>query len=61
VPNQFWGGALFPLVLPVIVYQVRRRVCDELKRSEAHPRRGFAGTIVRQGPSGGYEPLRVRV
>jgi ubiquinol-cytochrome c reductase cytochrome b subunit len=56
--GQIWFWRIAALVLPVIVYQVTRRVCEELKASEAHPLRGFAGTVVKRAPTGGYETLR---
>jgi ubiquinol-cytochrome c reductase cytochrome b subunit len=44
------------LVLPVIVFFVVRRACEELRRTGAHPMRGFSGQVVRRTPGGGYEP-----
>jgi len=44
------------LILPVIVFFAVKRTCEELRRTDAHPLRGFAGQVVRRTPGGGYEP-----
>jgi quinol---cytochrome-c reductase cytochrome b subunit len=44
------------LVLPVVVFFTVKRTCEELRRTDAHPLRGFPGQVVRRTPSGGYEP-----
>jgi ubiquinol-cytochrome c reductase cytochrome b subunit len=44
------------LVLPAIVFWVTKRTCEQLRRSDAHPLRGFPGQVVRRTPGGGYEP-----
>jgi ubiquinol-cytochrome c reductase cytochrome b subunit len=44
------------LVLPVIVFFVVKRTCEELRRTNAHPLRDFPGQVVRRTPGGGYEP-----
>jgi ubiquinol-cytochrome c reductase cytochrome b subunit len=46
----FWRIALW--VIPVIVYFVVKRICEELRASEVHPLRGFTGTIVERSPEG---------
>ncbi len=46
-------GAFF--VVPVLVYVVAKRTCEALKRTEAHPLRGWSGRAVRRTDSGGYE------
>jgi hypothetical protein len=38
------------LVLPVIVFFVVKRTCEELARSDAHPLRDFPGRVVRRTP-----------
>jgi ubiquinol-cytochrome c reductase cytochrome b subunit len=43
------------LVLPLIVFFAVKRTCEELRRSDAHPLRGFSGQVVRRTPGGGYE------
>ncbi|MEA2425862.1 MAG: ubiquinol-cytochrome c reductase cytochrome b subunit [Thermoleophilaceae bacterium] len=55
--GQIWFWRFGALVLPVLVYKLTRRVCEELKASDAHPLRGFSGTAVRRKPGGGYETL----
>jgi ubiquinol-cytochrome c reductase cytochrome b subunit len=44
------------LVLPVVVFFIVKRTCEELRRTEAHPLHGFSGRVVRRTPGGGYEP-----
>ena len=44
------------LVLPVVVFFAVKRTCEELRRTDAHPLRGFPGQVVRRTPGGGYEP-----
>jgi ubiquinol-cytochrome c reductase cytochrome b subunit len=44
------------LVLPVIVFFAVKRTCEDLRRTDAHPLRGFPGQVIRRTPSGGYEP-----
>jgi quinol---cytochrome-c reductase cytochrome b subunit len=43
------------LVAPVIVFWITKRACEQLRRSDAHPLRGFPGQVVRRRPDGGYE------
>ena len=44
------------LILPVVVFFVVKRTCEELRRTGVHPLRGFRGQVVRRTPGGGYEP-----
>jgi ubiquinol-cytochrome c reductase cytochrome b subunit len=44
------------VVLPVVVFFAVKRTCEELRRTDAHPLRGFPGQVVRRTPGGGYEP-----
>jgi ubiquinol-cytochrome c reductase cytochrome b subunit len=44
------------LVLPLIVFFVVKRTCEDLRRTGAHPLREFPGRVVRRTPAGGYEP-----
>jgi hypothetical protein len=55
--GQIWFWRFGAILLPFVVYKVTRRVCEELKASDAHPLRGFAGTVVRRKPEGGFERL----
>jgi ubiquinol-cytochrome c reductase cytochrome b subunit len=49
----FFRGAFF--VVPVVVFFVVRRMCAELKRTEAHPLREWSGEIVARNEAGGFE------
>jgi ubiquinol-cytochrome c reductase cytochrome b subunit len=44
------------LVLPLVVFFVVKRICEDLRRTGAHPLRDFSGRVVRRTPGGGYEP-----
>jgi len=44
------------LALPVLIFLLVKRTCEELRRTEAHPLRDFPGRVVRRTPGGGYEP-----
>jgi ubiquinol-cytochrome c reductase cytochrome b subunit len=48
----FFRGAF--LLVPVIVFVVTRRTCIELAAERAHPLRGWSGTVVSRGASGGF-------
>src|SRR4051794_1696016 len=54
--GQIWFWRFGVFVLPAIVFFLVRRACRDLKESEAHPLRGWYGTVVRRRPDGGYEP-----
>jgi ubiquinol-cytochrome c reductase cytochrome b subunit len=54
--GQIIGLRIAVLILPVIVFWVTKRTCEQLRRSDAHPLRGFPGQVVRRTPGGGYEP-----
>ncbi|HEY5194967.1 MAG TPA: cytochrome b [Solirubrobacteraceae bacterium] len=49
----FFRGAF--LILPVIVFVLTRRICQELLREESHPLRGWSGAIVERNASGGFD------
>ena len=53
---HFWRGGVW--VLPVIVFFVTRSGARALKRSEAHPLRGWQGSIVTRGPDGEARTLQ---
>jgi hypothetical protein len=44
-------------VLPLIVFELTRRVCYGLRRSEAHPLRDWQGELIERTPDGGFEVL----
>jgi ubiquinol-cytochrome c reductase cytochrome b subunit len=52
---QVWFFRIAALVLPVVVFVVTRRLCQELRASGAHPLRGWTGGAVRRGEGGGFE------
>jgi ubiquinol-cytochrome c reductase cytochrome b subunit len=54
--GQIWFWRFGAIIVPLIVYKLVRRVCEEL--NEAHPLRDWEGEIVRRTPSGGYERVR---
>jgi ubiquinol-cytochrome c reductase cytochrome b subunit len=43
-----WFFRIASIVVPVIVFYVTRRVARELKETEAHPLRGWTGSVVRE-------------
>ena len=47
---HFWRAGIW--VLPIIVFFITRSGARALQRSEAHPLRGWQGTIVRRRPDG---------
>jgi ubiquinol-cytochrome c reductase cytochrome b subunit len=54
--GQIWFWRFGAIIVPLIVYKLVRRVCEEL--NDAHPLREWEGEIVRRTPSGGYERVR---
>jgi ubiquinol-cytochrome c reductase cytochrome b subunit len=40
---------------PVLAYLATKRICEELRRREAHPLRGVAGSVVRRNREGGFD------
>jgi ubiquinol-cytochrome c reductase cytochrome b subunit len=55
--GQIWFWRVGAFVLPFVVYFLVRRVCEELRVSEAHPLRGFSGSVLARDAAGGFEPL----
>ncbi|HEX4761001.1 MAG TPA: cytochrome b N-terminal domain-containing protein, partial [Thermoleophilaceae bacterium] len=51
----FWRFALW--ILPILVYLLVKRICEELRATEVHPLRGFTGAVVERTPDG---TIRVR-
>jgi ubiquinol-cytochrome c reductase cytochrome b subunit len=47
-------------VLPALVFAVTYWMCKQLRDSEAHPLRGWTGSVVRRGPAGGFERVETR-
>ncbi len=58
---EYQGAVLFFqvvfLAVPPVVCAITYLVCRELRRSGAHPMRGWSGALVRRTESGGLEPL----
>jgi ubiquinol-cytochrome c reductase cytochrome b subunit len=52
---DFWRIGVW--VLPVVVFFFVRSVARALLRSEAHPLRGWQGTVVRRSADGSVQPL----
>jgi ubiquinol-cytochrome c reductase cytochrome b subunit len=50
----FFRGAF--LIVPLLVYVLVKRVCLVLQASEAHPLRGWSGSVVTRNPRGGFDP-----
>jgi hypothetical protein len=51
----FFRGAF--LVVPVVVYVLTRRICEELARERAHPLRGWSGALIVGNRRGGYSEV----
>jgi ubiquinol-cytochrome c reductase cytochrome b subunit len=52
---QVWLWRVVMVVLPVVVFFAAKRICEELRASEAHPLRGWEGRRVRRTETGGFE------
>jgi ubiquinol-cytochrome c reductase cytochrome b subunit len=57
--TQVWIFRVAVVVLPVIVYLLTKRICEELRETNWHPLRGPAGPAVTRTPSGGYRQAPV--
>jgi ubiquinol-cytochrome c reductase cytochrome b subunit len=53
--GQVWFFRAFALLVPVFVYFVTKRVCEELKARESHPLRGWSGSVVERTEEMGFE------
>ncbi len=53
---HFWRAGIW--VLPIIVFFITRSGARALKRSEAHPLRGWQGTVVDRSPDGRARELQ---
>jgi hypothetical protein len=58
--GQVWFFRIAAFVVPVFVFLITRRSCEELKATETHPLRSFAGSTVRRGHTGGFEEVPQR-
>jgi ubiquinol-cytochrome c reductase cytochrome b subunit len=56
--TQLWIYRVAAVVLPLLVFWITKRACEELQRSDAHPMRGWEGREVRRLPGGGFEAER---
>jgi ubiquinol-cytochrome c reductase cytochrome b subunit len=52
--TQVWIFRVAVFVLPVIVYLLTKRICEELRETGWHPLRGPAGPTVTRTPAGGF-------
>jgi ubiquinol-cytochrome c reductase cytochrome b subunit len=59
-PWQIWIYRAAVFVLPVVVFFVAKRVCDELRVNELHPFRGLTGVEVERTAEGGFREERRR-
>jgi ubiquinol-cytochrome c reductase cytochrome b subunit len=50
--GQIWFFRVLIFVAPVVVYTVTKRICIELRDREAHPLRGFRGSVVERSDDG---------
>jgi len=55
--GQVWFFRVTAFVVPFFVFLITRRICEELKATETHPLRSFAGSAVRRTSTGGFEEL----
>jgi ubiquinol-cytochrome c reductase cytochrome b subunit len=55
--GQVWFFRVAAILIPIAVFWVTRRICLALKRTGAHPLRGWTGAVVRRNERGGFEPL----
>jgi len=56
--SQIWFARAAVFVVPPIAYLITLRVCRDLRRSEAHPLRGWSGRRIVRTPAGGFAPVR---
>ena len=56
---SIWAFRALAILLPIGVYLVTKRVCEELRSREGHPLRRWNGQVVRRTRAGGYETLVV--
>jgi ubiquinol-cytochrome c reductase cytochrome b subunit len=52
--TQVWIFRVAVFVVPVVVYLLTKRICEELRSTEWHPLRGPAGPTVTRTASGGF-------
>jgi ubiquinol-cytochrome c reductase cytochrome b subunit len=55
--GQVWFFRVAAFIVPFIVFLVTRRICEELRATDTHPLRSFAGSAVRRSATGGYEAI----
>jgi ubiquinol-cytochrome c reductase cytochrome b subunit len=52
--TQVWIFRVAVFVVPVLVYLLTKRICEELRETDWHPLRGPGGPTVTRTPSGGF-------
>jgi ubiquinol-cytochrome c reductase cytochrome b subunit len=55
--GQVWFFRIAAFVVPFFVFLLVRRICEELRATETHPLRSFAGSAVRRDAAGGFEEI----
>jgi hypothetical protein len=55
--SQVWYFRVLAVALPIAVFFLVRRICRELRASEARPLRAWTGTLVRRTPDGAFQEL----
>jgi ubiquinol-cytochrome c reductase cytochrome b subunit len=54
---EIWALRVVNIALPVVVFFAVRAICRQLAAREAHPLRGWTGTVRRRTPDGGWETV----
>ncbi|MHB8531363.1 MAG: cytochrome bc1 complex cytochrome b subunit [Solirubrobacteraceae bacterium] len=54
--SQVWFFRIAALLVPVAVFFIARQTARELRDSGEHPLRGWSGSTLQRGASGGFEP-----
>jgi ubiquinol-cytochrome c reductase cytochrome b subunit len=57
---QIWMYRVGVFVVPVVVYVLTKRICDELRVNELHPFRGLTGAVLERTADGGFREERRR-
>lgn len=55
--GAIWFFRIAFFVFPAGVFYAVKRICNELRRTRAHPLREWSGEVVRRNEQGGFEAL----
>jgi ubiquinol-cytochrome c reductase cytochrome b subunit len=55
--GQVWFFRIAAFVVPFLIFLLVRRICEELRLTDTHPLRSFAGSAVRRDAAGGFEEV----